>query len=235
HTDYLRVGDGHDELRGFWAWYEAQNVGAQAQIVGPLLYKLRAFLLRPNVRKVVDAPTSTLDLRRVLDGGLLLVRVPKGLLGEDTARLLGSFVVGKTWQAATGRAALGETARCDAALYVDECQNFLNLPRSFDEILSEARGFRLSLVLAHQHLGQLPHELRDAVSSNARNKVWFTMSPEDAHILERHTRPRLTEHDLANLDAYQAAVRLVVDGQDQPAFTLRTRPLQPAQPSGARP
>ena len=226
HADYLTAGS-HEELRGFWKWYEALGDAQRAQVVGPLLYKLRAFLMRPTVRQIVDAPTSTLDMGQVLNGGLLLVRVPKGLLGEDTARLLGSFVVAKVWQAATARAALGQDARVDASLYVDECQNFLTLPRSFDEILAEARGYRLSLVLAHQHLGQLSRELRDAVSANARNKVLFTMSPEDAYVLARHTTPQLTEHDLANLDAYQAAVRLVVGGQDTPAFTLRTRPMSP--------
>ncbi|MFN2538107.1 MAG: type IV secretory system conjugative DNA transfer family protein, partial [Mycobacteriales bacterium] len=220
---YLGAGE-PDPLRGFWGWYEAQGVAAQAQVINPLLYKLRAFLLRPFVRDVVDADRSTLDMPGVLDGKLLLVRIPKGTLGEDTSRLLGSFVVARAWQAALARAALGQQARADASLYVDECQNFLTLPRSFDEMLAEARGYRLSLVLAHQHLGQLPRELRDAIGANARNKVLFTCSPDDARILERHMLPNLTAHDLANLGAYQAAVRLVVSGQDQPAFTVRTRP-----------
>jgi hypothetical protein len=194
-------------------------------VVGPLLYKLRAFLLRPFIRQIVDAEESEVDLGAVLDGGLLLVRVPKGELGEDTARLLGSFVVAKAWQAATGRARRPAAERADAAVYVDECQNFVTtLPRSFDEVLAESRGYGVSWVLAHQHLGQLPRDLRDAVSANARNKVLFTMSPEDAFVLARHTSPRLTDHDLANLDAYHAAVRLVVGGQDQPAFTMKTRP-----------
>ena len=111
---------------------------------------------------------------------------------------------------------------------VDECQNFLNLPRSFDEMLAEARGYRLSMVLAHQHLGQLPKELRETVSSNARTKVWFSMSPEDAHVLGRHVAPEVSEHDLAHLGAYTAAARLVVDSEETPAFTLRTRPAPPA-------
>jgi len=217
-----------DELHGFWRWYDALGEGQRAQVVGPLLYKLRAFLLRPFVRDVVVAPKSSLDMSEVLDGGLLLARLPKGLLGEDTARLLGSFVVAKSWQAATARSAVPEADREDSSLYVDECQNFLTLPRSFDEILAEARGYRLSLVLAHQHLGQLPRDLRDAVSSNARNKVFFSMSPEDAFVLSRQTAPQLGEHDLANLGGYQAAVRLVVDGEDQPAFTMKTRPLAAA-------
>ena len=103
-------------------------------------------------------------------------------------------------------------------------------------MLAEARGYRLSMVLAHQHLGQLPRELRETVSANARSKVWFTMSPEDARALARHVAPNVTEHDLAHLGAYTAAARLVVDGEEAPAFTLRTRPASPAvRRSGRRP
>ena len=167
-------------LGGFWASYEAMSEASRAQVIGPLMNKLRAFLLRDFVRQVVGRPDSSFDMGRILDGGVCLVRVPKGILGEDTARLLGSFVVAKVWQTATHRARLGQAARVDASLVVDECQNFLHLPRSFDEMLAEARGYRLSMVLAHQHLGQLPKELRETVSANARTKVWFTMSPEDA-------------------------------------------------------
>lgn len=221
YQKYLSTGP-EDDLRGFWAWYEAMSTGQRAQVTGPLLYKLRAFLLRPFARSVVNSPTSSIDLSAVLNGGLLLARLPKGLLGEDTAKLLGSFVTSKTWQAATARASMALGSRADCALYIDECQNFLSLPRSFDEVLAEARKYRLSLVLAHQHLGQLPRELRDAVSANARNKLYFKMSPEDAKALERHTLPNLTEHDLRNLGAFQLAARLMCDGEEQPAFTFRT-------------
>jgi hypothetical protein len=221
-------------LSGFWAWYEALSEPQQAQVVGPVMNKLRAFLLRGFVRKVVGHARSSFDMAEdVLDVGLLLVRVPKGILGDETARLLGSLVVARVWQAATARARSGEAARHDAALYIDECHNFLNLPRSFEEMLAEARGYRLSLVLAHQHLAQLPRDLRDAISANARNKVFFTVSPEDAHVLERHVGPVLGEHDLSHLGGYQTAVRLVVDAIEQPAFTLRTRPAPPAIPGRA--
>jgi len=218
------VADDAVGLGGFWSWYEAMSEAQRAQVVGPVMNKLRAFLLRDFVRQVVGRPESSFEMADVLDGGVCLVRVPKGVLGDETARLLGSFVVAKVWQAATHRARMGQSARVDASLYVDECQNFLNLPRSFDEMLAEARGYRLSMVLAHQHLGQLPRELRDAVSANARTKVLFSMSPEDARILERHVGPEVSEHDLLHLGAYQAAARLVVDGEETPAFTLRTRP-----------
>ena len=222
------VADDTVGLGGFWESYEAMSEASRAQVIGPLMNKLRAFLLRDFVRQVVGRPDSSFDMGKVLDGGVCLVRVPKGILGEDTARLLGSFVVAKVWQTATHRARLGQAARVDASLVVDECQNFLHLPRSFDEMLAEARGYRLSMVLAHQHLGQLPKELRETVSANARTKVWFTMSPEDARALQRHVAPNLTEHDLSHLGAYTAAARLVVDGEETPAFTLATRPAPPA-------
>ena len=130
-------------LGGFWKWYESMGDASRAQVVGPVMNKLRAFLLRDFVRQVVGRPNSSFDMGDVLDGGICLVRVPKGVLGDETARLLGSFVVAKVWQTATHRARLGQQARTDAALYVDECQNFLNLPRSFDEMLAEARGYGL--------------------------------------------------------------------------------------------
>ena len=224
YQKYLSTGP-EDDLRGFWAWYEAQSVGVKAQVTGPLLYKLRAFLLRPFVKKIVNAPRSSIDMGALLDGGgLLLARLPKGLLGEDTSKLLGSFLVSKAWQAATARAALDLEARRDATLYVDECQNYLSLPRSFDEVLAEARKYRLSLVLAHQNLAQLPRSLAEAISANARNKLYFQLSAEDARVLSRHMAPNLTEHDLRNLGAFQGAARLMANAHEQPACTVTTLP-----------
>jgi hypothetical protein len=164
---------------------------------------------------------------------VLLARLPKGLLGDDTARLLGSFVVARVWQAATARARTGQRLRQPASLYVDECQNFLTLPYRFEELLPEARGYGLALHLAHQHLGQLPRELHDALSANARTKVYFTVSPEDARALERHVAPQLSAYDLSHLGGFQAAVRLVAGGSELPACTIRTRPATPVIPGRA--
>ncbi|MHB1927827.1 MAG: type IV secretory system conjugative DNA transfer family protein [Acidimicrobiales bacterium] len=220
-------------LGGFWAAYEAMSEAQRSQVIGPVMNKLRAFLLRDFARNLVGVAASSFEMGQVLDGGVCLVRVPKGILGDDAARLIGSFVVAKVWQAATARARAGQAGRVDAACYIDEAQNFLTLPRSYDEMLAEARGYRLSLTLAHQHLAQLPRDLREAVSANARNKVFFSVSPEDAHVLARHTAPEISEHDLAHLGAYVAAARLVVAGAETPAFTLRTRPASPVVPGRA--
>ncbi len=220
-------------LGGFWSWYEQLSGWGRAQAVGPVLNKLRAFFLRPFVHRVAAGGASSFDLDAVLEGGVLLARVPKGLLGEETSRLLGSFVLSKVWQAATHRARIGQAARRDTCCYADEAHNFLSLPIRFDEALAEARKYRLSLCLAHQYLGQLPKELREAISTNARNKLVFAVSPQDARELERHFAPELSAHDLTNLGAFQAAARLVAGGAEQPACTLRTRPAPPPIPGRA--
>ncbi|GAA1291773.1 type IV secretory system conjugative DNA transfer family protein [Saccharothrix xinjiangensis] len=221
-------------LRGFWTWYEELTDSSRSQAISPLMNKLRAFLLRPFVRDAIAAGPSTVDMSRVLDGGICLVRIPKGSLGEETTRLVGSLVVARTWQATTARARTPQRQRHDASLVIDECHNFLNLPYPIEDMLAEARGFRLAMTLAHQHLGQLPRELREGLSTNARSKIFFNASPEDAHELARHTAPRLSDHDLAHLGAYHAAARLVLHGEQAQPFTMRTQPLPPAVPGRAR-
>jgi hypothetical protein len=218
-------------LNDFWDGYRSLSEAGRQAVCAPLLNKLRAFLLRDFVAQTVAREQSTVDLRKMLDGGILLVRLPKGVLGDETARLLGSFIVAATWQAASERAKSAQGARVDASLYIDEAANFLNLPYPLEDMLAEARAYRLALVLAHQNLAQLTPELREGISANTRNKVFFTCSPEDAKSLAPHVAPQLTEHDLAHLDGFQAAVRLTVDGARTPAFTMRTRPM----PAGRTP
>jgi hypothetical protein len=213
-------------LRGFWAAYDDLSPAGRSTVISPVMNKLRAVLLRPFVRDALSGAESTVDLGRLLnDGGLILARLPKGVLGEDAARLFGSLLLAHTWQAITPRARLAEADRRDAAAYVDEAHNFLNLPGSISDLLAEARAYRFSLIIAHQHLSQLPKDLRDAVSADARNKIYFTASPEDATDLARHVAPLLTPHDLSHLGAYQAAGRIVTGNEQTSAFTFRTRPL----------
>ncbi|MFI6098207.1 helicase HerA domain-containing protein [Lentzea sp. NPDC051213] len=222
-------------LRGFWSWYEELTDSSRSQVISPLMNKLRAFLLRPFVRDAIAGGHSTVDMREILDaGGICLVRIPKGSLGEETTRLVGSLVVARTWQATTARARTPQRQRPDASLVIDECHNFLNLPYPIEDMLAEARGFRVAMTLAHQHLGQLPRELREGMSTNARSKIFFNASPEDARELSRHTAPRLTDHDLAHLGAYHAAARLVLHGEQAQPFTMRTQPMPRAIPGRAR-
>ena len=219
--------DDPDGLGGFWLWYDGINETFRGQVIAPVLARLRAFLLRDFVKSVIGNAHSSFDMGRVLDGGVLLCRLPKGILGEETSRILGSLIVARVWQAAIARATIPEDQRKDATLYVDECQNFLTLPGSVGDMLAEARGFRLGLVLAHQDLAQLPRDIAAAVSANARTKLFFTVDPADARELSRHTKPELDEHDLAHLDVYTAAARLLVGNRELPAFTFVTNPPAP--------
>ena len=212
-------------LAGFWRWYDELSEASRVQAIGPLLNKLRAFLLRRTVRSIVGQEQTTFPLTGVLEGGMLLARVPKGTLGEDTSRLLGGLLVARVWQEALRRSRLPEDQRRDCCLYVDEVHNYLALPHSFEDLLAEARGYRLSLCLAHQNLTQLPRAMADALSANARTKLIFNCSPEDARALERHVTPELQAHDLANLARHQAACRTLTDGESLPAFTLTTQAL----------
>lgn len=232
----IRAGDllrDVPQVNVFWNSYQAMSEGQREAAIAPLMNKLRTIVMRTRLRAVVGQPTPKLDIPHLIDsGGLLLVRIPKGEIGEDTSKLLGAFVVARVWQACMRRAARPEHLRPPTGLYVDEMHNYLALPRSFEDILAEARGYRLSLVLAHQHLAQLPRGMREALAANARTKISFACSPEDAQPLERHFAPALAAHDLANLETFQAACRPCVDGGRSSAFTFRTAPL--AEPDGGR-
>ncbi|AXK35795.1 ATP-binding protein [Streptomyces armeniacus] len=234
HRATSRLGPEDDILKGFWSWYGDLSDAARAQVTAPLMNKLRGVLLRPFVRAALADGPSTVEMGQVLDGGICLVRIAQDALGAETAHLIGSIIVARTWQAATARARTPQDRRRDCGLYIDEAHNFLHLPYPLGDMLAEARAYRLSLTLAHQYLRQLPKELEEGISTNARTKILFNASPEDARHLARHTEPRLTAHDLSHLDAFHAAVRPVLHGAEAPAFTAVTEKLPPPIPGRAK-
>ncbi|MFD2400051.1 type IV secretory system conjugative DNA transfer family protein [Prauserella oleivorans] len=183
-----------DVLLGFWKWYDELSDASRSQVVAPLMNKIRGLLLRPFVHAAIAGGPSTIDMDTVLDGGICLVRISKGALGIDTARLIGSIVVARAWQAATNRARIPQRQRHDAALYIDECHSFLNLAYPIEDMLAEARGYHMSIVLAHQYLRQLPRELAEGISSNARTKIIFNASPRTLE-----TSPGTPSHDCLNM------------------------------------
>jgi len=187
-------------LEPFWGWYEGMSGAERTAAIGPVLNKLRAFLLRRRIRNVIGQAEGALDFERVLaERAVLLVPLAKGLLGEDAAALLGSLVVARLWQAAQGRAGLPPARRHPVFAYIDEVQDYLNLPTDVGDLLAQARSLGLGLTLAHQHLGQLPSELRSGVLANARTKVVFQTTADDARVLAREFDPHLTPADLQGL------------------------------------
>lgn len=214
-------------IGAFWSAYEKLTPSAAAQQAGPVLSKLRAVTARRFVGDLYGTATSSFVPADVLDGGILLARLPKGELGEDSARLVGSLLVASLWQAAIGRSHQPEHTRADGTILIDEAQNFLNLPTPLGDALAESRGYHVGWVLAHQHLDQLTPSLAKALDANARNKLFFGVSPDDARHLVAHVGPHLDAGDLTRLAKFQAACRLSVDNRDTTGFTLRTLPPPP--------
>jgi hypothetical protein len=213
-------------LELFWHEWQGLSDSERNQRCGPILARLRTILLRPSVRNLLGQSHSTIDLERILDqGGVLLVALPRGELGPETSSLLGSLLVARIWQAAQQRSSRAESERPDALLAIDEAHRVLHLPQTLEEVLVEARSLHLGLLLAHQHLAQLPAALRAAIGANVHTRIAFQCE-EDAQELASWFRP-LTSTDLAGLQQYQVAVRLCVGGHSEPPFVGRTRPAAP--------
>lgn len=211
----------------FWEGFNGLPAGQRAGLVAPLLSRLRLVLAHPLAMSLFGVPASTFSFADILDGGILLARLPKGLIGEDGTRLIGSLLLAGLWQATTARARIPEHQRPDATVVLDECHNFLHLPIGLDDALAEARGLRTSFVLAHQYLGQLSGEMAEAIDANARNKVYFALAPRDAADQARHLRPYLDDGDLIRLGGYEVVLRPVAAGRVVPPVTADTEPPPP--------
>ena len=169
-------------LRLFWEREFPRNASAQLQWTASSLVRLESFLDDPQLRRFFGQQRSSFDFREIMDSGrICLINLGKGALGEETSHLLGGFLLGRMQLAAESRQEMLIEARRPFYLFVDEFQNYAT--RSFEEMLAEARGYGLSLVMANQHLAQLDDSLRQAVLSNARIRVAFRLSYDDAAML----------------------------------------------------
>lgn len=210
------------QVRRFWEReYARFPARLRAEAIAPIQNKIGEFLVNPVLQPIFSPAKSGFDLRRLMDGGgILLVNLAKGLIGEDTAALLGTLLVTKIAVAALGRATERHDARRDFYLYADEFPSFTT--SAFAGMLAEMRKYHLCLTLAHQHLGQLSPSVRDAVLGNAGTVVTFRLGPEDAEVLSKELKPEFTDADLLRLPNYSACVRLLVNGAAVRPFSART-------------
>ncbi|GIM87073.1 type IV secretory system conjugative DNA transfer family protein [Salinispora arenicola] len=225
-TTALKAWEGNT-LAEFWEGFDALPAGQRAGLVAPLLSRLRLVLAHPMANSLFGASVTTFSFADILDGGVLLCRLPKGVIGEDGTRLIGSLLLAGLWQATTARARIPEDQRPDCTVVLDECHNFLHLPIGIDDALAEARGLHTSFVLAHQYLGQLSGEMVEAFDANARNKIFFALAPRDAVDQARHLRPYLDDGDLIRLGGYEVVLRPVANGRVVPPATADTEPPPP--------
>jgi len=219
-------------LGEFWEGFDALPAGQRAGLVAPLLSRLRLVLAHPLASGLFGVPATTFRFADILDGGVLLCRLPKGVIGEDGTRLIGSLLLAGLWQATAARARIPEADRLDASIVLDECHNFLHLPIGIDDALAEARGLHTSFVLAHQYLGQLPGDMAEAIDANARNKVYFALAPKDAVDQAHHVRPYLDHGDLMRLGGYEVVLRPVAGGRIVAPVTADT--IAPPRPTANR-
>ncbi len=211
----------------FWR-KEAEKAGGEAALANIVPYitsKLTSFISNDMMRPIIGQQKSAFNLREVMDKQkILLIDLPKGLVGEMNAYLLGMILVGKILMAALSRTDMPSETRKDFYLYIDEFQNFTT--NSICQILSEARKYALNLIIAHQYIGQLSKgqntEIKDAVFGNVGTLVSFKIGSEDADFLVKEFAPVFNQYDLINIDKGTAYIKLLVDNSATRPFSLKT-------------
>ncbi len=214
-------------VRSFWVEEFAKYTDKYAAEATPAIQnKVGQFTSNPLVRNMIGQSKSSFDIRDFMDNKkILLINLSKGLVGEGNANLIGSMLITKIYLAAMSRADKNkdELAKLPPFyLYVDEFQSFAN--KSFADILSEARKYKLSLNIAHQYIEQMEEEVRDAVFGNVGTMVTFRVGAFDAEVLEKEFAPTFTAEDLVNLAKYQIYLKLMIDEVSSQPFSAVTIP-----------
>lgn len=233
---YLLLKCNDPLVKEFWL-KEAEKAGGDFSLANMAPYinsKLSPFLSNELIKYIVGQSHSTIDFRDIMDNRkILIVKLSKGLIGDINSQILGMIIVGRILMAAFGRADIEESQRKDFNLYLDEFQNITT--DSVATILSEARKYHLNLTIAHQYIGQLTENIRNAVFGNIGSFVTYRIGPMDTEVLLKEFGPIINAYDLVNLDNYKAYTRLMVNNTTTAPFSLNKlfRP-KPGNPTLAK-
>ncbi len=216
--------------KAFWTEEFAKYTDKYAAEATPAIQnKVGQFVSNPLIRNIVGQPKSSFDVRKIMDEKkILIVNLSKGLVGEGNANLLGAMLVTKIYLAAMSRADADPkelNKLPNFYLYVDEFQSFAN--KSFADILSEARKYKLSLNITHQYIEQMAEEVRAAVFGNVGTMITFRVGSYDAEVLEKEFAPVFTMEDIVNLGFVQIYLKLMIDGVASQPFSATTLPPFP--------
>ena len=219
-------------VKSFWVQEFARYTQRyESEATAAIQNKVGQFISNPLIRNIIGQVKSKIDMRKLMDEGkILIANISKGKIGEDNSRLLGALVITKLQLAAMSRVDIPEEKRNDFYLYVDEFQNFAT--DAFCNILSEARKYRLILILGNQYIAQLEEmtptgkstKVREAVFGNVGTIVTFRVGAEDAEFLEKEFMPEFLAQDLVNLGKYNVYLKLMVDGLAGRPFSAETLP-----------
>ena len=215
-------------LKPFWKSYDAMRDTERKQEIAPVLNKMRQFLYRPGLRSVLGQSEPRFHLTDLFyHRRVVLVPLNKGTIGSESAKLLGSLIVGLTWTLALSRAKLPPERRHIVSVYIDELQDYLRLPTDLSDALAQARGLGVGITMAHQYRAQLSPELRAGIDANARNKIVFGLNSSDAKEMASMA-PELTALDFMNLPRYEVYTSFMSDGKATGWIRGTTFPPEPA-------
>ena len=211
-------------VKAFWTQEFARYTQRyEVEATAAIQNKIGQFISSPLIRNIIGQVRTSFDIREVMDSSkILILNLSKGKIGEDSSRLLGGLLITKLQLAAMSRVDMPEKERKDFFMYVDEFQNFAT--ESFVNVLSEARKYRLSLILAHQYITQMEETVRDAVFGNVGTIISFRVGAEDAEYLEKEFIPEIVAEDLVNLPKYLIYLKLMIDGVAGRPFSAQTLP-----------
>jgi hypothetical protein len=208
-------------VRNFWINEMGQTSDYhKSEMLGWFVGKFGAFMTNTTMRNILGQAESSLNIRKAMDEGkIILVKLAKGQIGEMNMQLLGMIIVAQIQMAAMARADVAEEERRDFYLYVDEFQNFAT--DSFASILSEARKFRLNLIVANQFIGQLKEEIRDAVFGNVGSLMCFRVGNDDAEYMAKQFTPLFNQQDLINVENFNSVAKILIDSKPTRPFSLQ--------------
>lgn len=215
-------------VKNFWQKeFESFNSRYQQEAISPILNKIGQFFSSSMMRNILGQTKSTVNLRHIMDNKkILIVNLSKGKLGEDSSNLFGSLLVAKLQTAAMSRVDIAEDKRTDFFMYVDEFQNFTT--DSFASILSEARKYRLNLILAHQYISQLTesgnNKVKNAIFGNVGTMLTFRLGANDSQEIAKEFLPKVTAQDLIRLNPTEIAIKLSIKGRLIEPFVAKTIP-----------
>jgi CxxC-x17-CxxC domain-containing protein len=211
-------------VKSFWVdEFTKWNDRVLQEVISPIQNKVGQFLSSSLIRNIVGQTASSFDIREIMDNRkILILNLSKGRIGEDNSALLGAMMITKIQLAAMARVDIPEETRHDFYLYVDEFQNFAT--ESFANILSEARKYRLNLILANQYITQIDEKVRDAIFGNAGTLISFRVGAVDSEFLEKEFSPVFLMNDVINLPKYNIYLKLMIDGIAGDAFSAVTLP-----------
>jgi hypothetical protein len=213
-------------LKNFWLnEYDRMDDKFQNEAIAPILNKVGQFIASTNIRNTIAHPKSKVNIQDIMDQKKILIAdLSTGKLGEDNSALLGAMLITQIQLSAMNRVFQAQSERADFYLYVDEFQNFAT--EAFIKILSEARKFKLNLIVANQYMSQLDRTIQDAIFGNVGSILSFVVGNQDAYILQKEFGAKFPADDLVKIGKYQMICKLSIDSETtQPFYAVSLPPL----------